>query len=66
MVVPVPPADHVIVPPTHPDAVKIALSVPQITVLFEVILGDEGAVPVEIITELELTEVPQVVVQVAV
>ena len=63
---PVPPADHVIVPPVHPVAVSVALSVPQTSVLLEDMLGAVGATPFPIVTELDTPEVPQIVVQVAV
>jgi hypothetical protein len=63
---PVPPADHVIVPPVHPVAVNVALSVPHTSVLFEDMLGAAGFAPVLIDTELDATDVPQVVVHVAV
>ena len=61
-----PPPDHVIVPPVHPEAVNIAFSVPQTTVLLAVILGGLGIAPVEIVTEFEFPDVPQEVVHVAV
>jgi hypothetical protein len=63
---PVPPADHVIVPPVHPVAVSVAFSVPHTSVLFEVMFGAVGFAPVLIDTELDATDVPQVVVHVAV
>ena len=63
---PVPPPDHVIVPPTHPVAVNIAFSFPQTSVLLAEILGGVGAVVIIIVTELELDDVPHEVVQVAV
>jgi hypothetical protein len=40
-----PPADQVIVPPSHPVAVKIAFSVPQIVVLLADISGADGFDP---------------------
>lgn len=39
------PFDHVIVPVVHPLAVKLAVSLPQIVVLFEVITGADGLSP---------------------
>ena len=58
--------DHVIVPPAQPVAVKVALSVPQTSVLLVAITGAAEVVPVPIVIVFEATEVPQVVVHVAV
>jgi hypothetical protein len=66
LVEPVPPTDHVIVPPSQPVAVNIAFSVPHIVVLLADITGADGVAPVLIVTLFELPEVPHVVVQVAV
>ena len=66
MVDPVPPADHVIVPSVQPVAVSIAFSVPQIVVLFALIVGAAGDAFVPIVIELLAPDVPQLVVHVAV
>ena len=58
--------DQVIVPPAHPVAVSVALSVPQIMVLFAEITGATGDGLVPIVIVFEFPEVPQLVVQVAV
>ena len=58
--------DHVMVPPAHPVAVNVALSVPQIIVLFAEITGATGDGLVPMVIVLEFPEVPQLVVHVAV
>ncbi|MCP9769349.1 hypothetical protein EGI22_15680, partial [Lacihabitans sp. LS3-19] len=58
--------DQVIVPSEQPVAVKVALSVPQISVLLAAITGAIGAGLLPIVFVFELTEVPHDVVQVAV
>jgi len=52
--------------PVQPVAVSVAFSSPQTCVLLAEILGAAGNAPVVIVTELEATLVPQVLVQVAV
>ena len=52
--------------PLHPVAVNVAISLPQILVLSDVIVGGAGLPPVVITTVLDTPLVPQVVVQVAV
>jgi hypothetical protein len=66
LVVPVPPPDHVIVPVLQPVAVNVAFSVPQISVLFDVIAGADGTAPVVIDIEFEAGLAPQVFSHVAV
>ena len=53
-------------PSAQPVAVKLALSVPQITVLFAEITGATGDGLVPIVIVFELPDVPQLVVHVAV
>jgi hypothetical protein len=65
-VFPVPPVDQEIVPPVQPEAVNVDFSFPQTIALLEVITGATGVVPVVITIELEFTDVPQLVVHVAV
>ncbi len=60
------PPDQVIVPPSHPVAVKLAFSVPHNSVLFVVIIGATGAAPLLIAIVVELPDVPQALLQVAV
>jgi hypothetical protein len=43
LVAPIPPEDQVMVPPTQPEAVSVALSVPQIEVLLATIVGAVNA-----------------------
>lgn len=52
--------------PLQPVAVNIAVSVPQIVVLFAVIVGVVGVTPVRITTEFDDELVPQIFVQDAV
>ena len=56
---PVPPADHVIVPPVHPVAVSVAFSVPHTSVLFEDMLGATGDGPFSITILFEFPDFPQ-------
>jgi hypothetical protein len=63
---PLEPLLQVIVPPLQPVAVKVAFSPSQHTVLSVLITGTGGAGLVPIVIVLELPEVPQLVVQVAV
>ena len=67
MLVPNPkPADQVIVPPTHPVAVSVALSVPHTVVLLDEITGADGAGPLLIVIEFDTAELPHELTQVAV
>lgn len=65
MLEPVTPVLHVIVP-LHPVAVKVAFSPSQHTVLSVLMTGTVGNGLVPIIIVLELPDVPQLVVHVAV
>jgi hypothetical protein len=56
----VPPADQVIVPSVHPDAVKVAVSVPQIAVLLDTIDGATGVGLFVIVTAFEFGLIPQI------
>jgi hypothetical protein len=60
------PPDHVMVPPSQPEAVRVAFSVPQIDVLLATTVGALGACPEVTVTVFEFPETPQLVVQVAV
>ncbi len=67
LVVPTPkPADHVMVPPTQPVAVKVALSATHTLVTLLLNTGALGGVPVVIVTLFDAVDVPQMVVHVAV
>jgi hypothetical protein len=67
LLVPTPnPADQVIVPPTHPVAVKVALSFEQTLLTLLVNTGAGGGVPVVIVTTFEADEVPHELTHVAV
>jgi hypothetical protein len=52
--------------PVQPEAVKVALCIPQILVISADIVGAFGAMPLWICMLFELMLVPQVFVQVAV
>ncbi len=49
--------------PTQPVALKVALSPTQIPVLFELIIGGAGGVPVLITISFDLGLTPQIVSQ---
>ena len=58
------PPDHVIVPPTQPVAVNVALSFTHTLVTSLVSTGAIGGVPVFIVTVFDAVDVPQLVVHV--
>ena len=66
LVLPTPPEDHVMVPPTQPEAVSIALSVPHTVVLLDKITGAAGAGPLLIVIEFDTAELPHELTQVAI
>ena len=51
--------------PLQPVAVKVAVSVPQILVLFAATVGAGGVVPVVIVITFDAPLVPQLLLQVA-
>ncbi|MCP9754945.1 hypothetical protein EGI26_07235, partial [Lacihabitans sp. CCS-44] len=67
LLVPTPnPADQVIVPPTQPVAVNVALSFAQTLLTLLVNTGAAGGVPVVIVTVFEADDVPHELTHVAV